>query len=235
MRPGRLIGVGVGPGDPELLTLKAARSIARAPVIASINARGRPSRARQIAAAHIAPAARELAFAMPMTGDPDDSSPIYDVMATAIAAELDKGHDVAFLCEGDPLLYGSFIHLLQRLEGRYACEAVPGIAALSAAAAATLCPLGSGDTPLVVLPATLSERRLEQLAASAPSLVILKVGRHLTKVRAVLRARGLLEHALLVENVGLPAEQIRKLADVHDEVVGYFSLILARRTDPAGP
>lgn len=234
MRAGRLIGVGVGPGDPDLLTLKAARIIARVPVIASINARGRPSRARQVAAAHIGSGTRELAFAMPMTGDPDDSGPIYDVMATAIGAELDQGRDVAFLCEGDPLLYGSFVHLVQRMEGRYACEAVPGVAALSAAAAATMCPLGSRDTPLVVLPATLPERQLEQLAAPASSVVVLKVGRHLTKVRAVLRARGLLDQAVLVENVGLPEERIRRLEDVRDEVVGYFSLILARRADSGG-
>ncbi len=234
MRPGRLIGVGVGPGDPDLLTLKAARTIARVPVIASINARGRPSRARQVAATHIGSGTRELAFAMPMTGDPDDSGPIYDVMATAIGAELDQGRDVAFLCEGDPLLYGSFVHLVQRMEGRYPCEAIPGVAALSAAAAATLCPLGSRDTPLVVVPATLPERQLEKLVAAAASVVVLKVGRHLAKVRAVLRARGLLDRALLVENVGLPDQRIRRLADVSDEIAGYFSLILARRADGTG-
>lgn len=231
MRTGRLTGVGVGPGDPELLTLKAVRAIERAPVVAFIGARGRASRARHIAAAHISPATRELAFAMPMTGDTDDSGPIYDVMATAISAELQQGLDVAFLCEGDPLLYGSFIHLVERMQGRFSCIAIPGIASISAAAAAALRPLSSRDTPLIVLPATLPEARIEQLAGASAALAILKVGRHVAKVRAVLRARGLLDGAVLVENVGLPDERIRALDAVRDEVVGYFSLVLARRTE----
>jgi precorrin-2/cobalt-factor-2 C20-methyltransferase len=231
MRPGQLIGVGVGPGDPELLTLKAARAIERAPVIAFISARGHASRARHIAAAHIKPGTRELAFAMPMSGDLEDSGPIYDVMATAIGAELTQGRDVAFLCEGDPLLYGSFIHLVGRMGDRFSCSAIPGIAAMSAAAAATLRPLASREAPLLVIPATLPETRLEQLAGAAGALAFLKVGRHVAKVRAVLRARGLLDGAVLVENVGLADQRIRALAGVREDVVGYFSLVLARRPD----
>jgi precorrin-2/cobalt-factor-2 C20-methyltransferase len=231
MRQGRLIGVGVGPGDPDLLTIKAARLIERANVVAFIGARGRASRARHIVAEYMKPGTRELAFAMPMNGDLDETGPIYDVMSTAIGAELERGNDVVFLCEGDPLLYGSFVHLLSRMNGRFTCEAVPGIPAVSAAAATALRPLASRDEPLIVLPATLPERRLEQLARAASQLAIIKVGRHIAKVRGVLRAAGLLEGALLAEDIGLPGERLRDLERVQEDVVGYFSLIIARRPD----
>ena len=232
MRTGRLTGIGVGPGDPELLTLKAVRVLEKTSVVAFISARGRASRAKQIVAAHLKPGTRELAFAMPMTGDPDETAPIYDVMATAIGAELEAGRDVVFLCEGDPLFYGSFAYLLERMRGRYPCAAVPVISAPMAAASAALRPIASREAPLAVLPATLPETRLEQLARSSPQVVVIKVGRHIAKVRAVLRATGLLDDATLVEDVGNAGERVRRLADVPDEIVGYFSLVLARRTEP---
>jgi precorrin-2/cobalt-factor-2 C20-methyltransferase len=232
MRAGRVIGVGVGPGDPELLTFKAARAIERSPVIAYIGARGRASRARQIVAGHVRPGTRELAFAMPMTGEAGDTAPIYDVMAGAIVAELEQGRDVAVLCEGDPLFYGSFIYLLERLQGRFECVVVPGVSAMMASAAIARRPLASGAAVLTVLPATLSEARLEPLARAASRLVVIKVGRHVAKVRAVLRASGHLDGAVLVENVGERDERVRELRKVKDEVVSYFSLVMASRAEP---
>ena len=231
MRPGRLIGVGVGPGDPELMTLKAARTIERAAVVAFIGARGRSSRARQVAAGHIRPGTRELAFAMPMSGDTEETGGIYDVMAGAIAAELDRGHDVCFLCEGDPLFYGSFAYLLERMQARYPCLAVPGVSSLHAAAAATLRPVALRDAPLLVLPATLPAARLEALLAAASGAVVVKVGRHLAKVRAALAAQGMAEGAVLVENVGTPEERVRPLDRVEGEASPYFALVLAQRPD----
>ncbi len=138
MRRGKLIGVGVGPGDPELLTVKAVRVIGAAPVLAFIAASGRPSRAREIAAAHIRPGARELVAVMPMNGDPTGTGHAYAQLATGIIGELGQGQDVVFLCEGDPLLYGSFAHLVERLGTRFECEAVPGITSASAAAAVAM-------------------------------------------------------------------------------------------------
>jgi precorrin-2/cobalt-factor-2 C20-methyltransferase len=167
-----------------------------------------------------------------MVVDLDETGPIYDVMATAIGAELERGSDVAFLCEGDPLLYGSFVHLLERMGERYPCSAIPGIPSVTAAAALALRPLASRDAPLLILPATLSEARLETMARSCPQLVIMKIGRHVAKVRGVLRAAGLLDEALLVENVGLRDERVRSLASVDQDVVGYFSLVIARRAEP---
>lgn len=233
MRPGRVIGVGVGPGDPELLTFKAARAVERAPVVAYISARGRASRARQVVSGHIRPGTRELAFAMPMTGEPGDTAPIYDVMAGAIVAELEQGREVAVLCEGDPLFYGSFIYLLERLQGRFECVVIPGISAMMAAAALARRPLAAGDAALTVLPATLPEARLEPLARAATQLVVIKVGRHVAKLRAILRASGHLDGALLVENVGERDEQVRELRKVKDDVVSYFALVIASRSGPA--
>jgi precorrin-2/cobalt-factor-2 C20-methyltransferase len=232
MRQGRVIGVGVGPGDPELLTFKAARVVERSPVVAYISARGRASRARQIVGGHLRPGTRELAFAMPMTGDAGDTAPIYDVMAGAIIAELEQGRDVAVLCEGDPLFYGSFIYLLERLEGRFECVVVPGVSAMMASAALARRPLAAGDAPLTVLPATLPEARLESMARAASQLVVLKVGRHVAKLRAILRASGHLDGALLIENVGERDERVRELRKVRDDLVSYFSLVIASRGEP---
>jgi precorrin-2/cobalt-factor-2 C20-methyltransferase len=233
MRAGQLIGVGVGPGDPELVTLKAARTLERAAVVAFIGARGRPSRARQVAAGHIRPGTRELAFAMPMTGDEAETARIYDVMATAIAAELERGHDVCFLCEGDPLFYGSFAHLLERMQARYRCLAIPGVSSLHAASAATLRPVALRDAPLMVLPATLPVERLEALLAATPQVVVIKVGRHLAKVRAALGAQDMAEGAVLVENVGTAEERVRPLEQVEGDASPYFALVLAQRHGPA--
>ena len=234
MRLGRLIAVGVGPGDPELLTLKAVRAIQRATVIAFLSGRGRASRARQVAAAHIRPGVRELAFALPGIGEVGEDSPMHEVMATAIAGELDRGHDVALLCEGDPLLQGGFGRLLERLQGHYPCSAIPGIPALGAAAAAALRPLAGIGAPLVVLPATMPEQRLEQLAKALGHVVILNVGRHVAKVRGVLRASGMLDGAVLIENAGLSDERVRDLASTRDDIVGHAALVIARRNAAPG-
>lgn len=233
MRLGRLIAVGVGPGDPELLTLKAMRAIQRATVIAFVSGRGRASRARQVATPHLRPGVRELAFAVPGIGEALESPAILDVMATAISGELDRGHDVVFLCEGDPLFHGAFTQLLDRLQGRYPCSAIPGIPSLAAAASAALRPLASGDAPLAILPASMPEARLEQLARALGHVVILNVGRHVAKVRGILRAAGMLPGAVLVENAGLAEERVRDLEGSRDDIVGHVAMVIAHRDEPA--
>jgi precorrin-2 C(20)-methyltransferase len=155
MRRGKLIGLGVGPGDPELLTVKAARVLADAQVIAFIAAAGRTSRARDIAGRYIRAGARELIAVMPMSEDAAATDRAYGQLVTGIVSELAEGHDVVFLCEGDPLLYGSFAHLLRRVASRFTCEVIPGITSVSAAAAAALVPLGTYDEPIALLPATM--------------------------------------------------------------------------------
>jgi precorrin-2/cobalt-factor-2 C20-methyltransferase len=233
MRRGKLIGVGVGPGDPELLTVKAVRAIERAPVIAFIAAAGRGSRAREIAAAHVRPGTRELVAVMPMTGDADATGRVYGQLATGIIGELGQGQDVAFLCEGDSLLYGSFAHLLERLGSRCECEVIPGVTSLSAAAATCLRPLAVRDQPLAVIPATAPPRRVEALLREADRAVILKVGRNAARVRQALAAARMLKGAALIENATGVAERVRPFDAAGDEVP-YFALVLAARDHPAG-
>lgn len=223
---GCLVGIGVGPGDPELITLKAARAIEESPVVAYVAAAGRTSMARTIAARHILPTHREIPIALPMETDPGVATRIYDEAAVAIAAELDLGYDVALLCEGDPLLYGSFIQFLLRMSGRYACRTIPGVTSISAAAAAANLPLASRQTPLTVLPATLPDERLEVGLGQGGAVALLKIGRHLGRVRDVLLRLGALDRAVLVERASTPEEQVRPLERVDDERAPYFSLIL---------
>jgi precorrin-2/cobalt-factor-2 C20-methyltransferase len=228
MRRGKLIGVGVGPGDPDLVTVKAVRLLGRVPVVAFIAAAGRASRAREIAAPHMRPGARELVAVMPMTADAQATNRVYGQLATGIIGELGQGNDVAFLCEGDPLLYGSFAHLLERLGPRFECESIPGITSLSAAAAACLRPLATRDQALLVLPATAPPRRLEALLRDADRVAILKVGRQLAKVRQALSAARMLKGAVLVENVSTGSQRVTPVEEAGDEAP-YFSLVLASR------
>ena len=229
MRRGKLIGLGVGPGDPELLTLKAARVLAQAQAIAFIAAAGRTSRAREIASAHIRPGTRELIAVMPMTQDPATTGRAYDQLVTGIVSELAQGKDVVFLCEGDPLLYGSLAHLLPRLDERFECEVIPGITSISAAAAVALQPLGLYEEPIALVPATAPAERIAAILARCDRVVVMKVGRHLEKVRAALAEAGMSENAVLIENATLPGQRVRPLAFAGESQAPYFSLVLAGR------
>lgn len=229
MRRGKLIGLGVGPGDPDLLTVKAVHALEAAAAIAFIAAAGRSSRAREIAGRHIRHGTRELIAVMPMTQDPDATGRAYTQLVTGIIGELGQGHDVVFLCEGDPLLYGSFAHLMHRLANRFECEVIPGITSMTASAAAAQIPLAMGDEPLAVVPATLPTKRLIGILQQVDRAVVLKVGRHLERAREALAAARMLEDAVLVENVTLGQQRIRPLAAATDAPAPYFSLIIAGR------
>lgn len=229
MRRGKLICLGVGPGDPELLTVKAAQILENAPTIAFIAAAGRTSRAREIAGRYVRAGARELIAVMPMTQDPESTGRAYTQLVTGIVSELGQGNDVVFLCEGDPLLYGSFAHLMQRLGNRFECEVVPGITSISAAAAAAQIPLGLYDEPIALVPATLPQKRLAGLLQQCDRAVVMKVGRHLDKVREALAAARMSEGAVLVENVTHQGQRVRPLSVVKEAQAPYFSLILASR------
>lgn len=228
-RRGKLIGLGVGPGDPELVTVKAVKALAAAPTIAFIAAAGRASRAREIAAPHIRSGTRELIAVMPMTQDSEATGRAYGQLSTGIVSELGQGHDVVFLCEGDPLLYGSFAHLLQRLGDRFECEVIPGITSITAAAAVAKVPLGHYDEPIALVPATVGPQRLAAILSQCDRVVVMKVGRHLAKVKEALAAADMSETAVLVENATLPAQKVRPLSVVLEDQVAYFSLIIAGR------
>jgi precorrin-2/cobalt-factor-2 C20-methyltransferase len=234
MRRGKLIGVGVGPGDPDLLTLKAVRKLETAQAIAFIAAAGRTSRAREIASRHIRPGTRELIAVMPMTLDSEATGRAYDQLMTGIVSELAQGQDVLFLCEGDPLLYGSFAHLLPRLGTRYECEVIPGISSIGAAAAAARLPLGIYEEPIALIPATMPAEAMAAILERCERVVVMKVGRNLGKVKVALAEAGMTEQAVLIENVTLQGERIRPLSIVTEPDPPYFSLIVAgRKRTPA--
>jgi precorrin-2/cobalt-factor-2 C20-methyltransferase len=230
---GRLFGVGVGPGDPELMTLKAARVLAQAPVVAWFAKAGRAGHARTIAERHIAPAAEQLPLTYPFTTEQEvgadyrsGMAAFYDESAAALAARLDAGSDVAVLCEGDPFLYGSFMYLHDRLAGRFETEVVAGVTAMSGCWSRAGLAMTRGDDSLAVLSATLPEERLAERLRDAEAVVVMKLGRHLAKVRRALGAAGLLQRAVYVEKGAMAGERILPLAEKRDDEAPYFSLVL---------
>ncbi|MBV9863683.1 MAG: precorrin-2 C(20)-methyltransferase [Alphaproteobacteria bacterium] len=230
-REGCLYGVGVGPGDPELVTLKALRLLRAAPVVAYPAPDRGDSFARTIVAAWLRPDQHEIAVRFPMQPGPLPAK-LYDEAAAVLAAELGRGRDVVFLCQGDPLLYGSFIPLLSRLAPRWRTEIVPGISSLTACAAAAAWPLASREESLAVIPATLDESELAAQLARAENAAVIKLGRHFGKLRRVLGNLGLLDGALYVERATLPVQRLARLTAVDPAEVPYFSMALVRRIGP---
>jgi precorrin-2/cobalt-factor-2 C20-methyltransferase len=226
--PGRVFGLGVGPGDPELLTLKALRLLRAAPVVAYPAPEHGDSFARSVVAAWLEAGQREIAIRIPMEPGPPPEA-IYDAGAAALAAELDRGNDVALLCQGDPLFYGSFVHLFARLAGRYRIEIVPGVTSITACAAAASTPLVTRDEALSVIPATLGESDIARHLGQSDAAAIVKLGRHFPKVRRVLGALGLLDGARYVERATLPNQRISPLGCVDAATIPYFSTALIRR------
>jgi len=229
---GRLIGVGVGPGAADLVTLRAADRIRGAGVVAYPTLAGAGSMARAIVADLMPPAAAEIAIDVPMTRDRAPAQAAYDAGAARIAAALDAGRDVVVLCEGDPLLYGSFMYLHARLRGRYRTEIVPGVSSLTAAAAAAQRPLAARNEVFTVIPAPLGSDRIARHLAGSDSVAILKVGRHLGRIRELVGAAGLTAAAIYAERVSLGAERLCPLAEA-PATAPYFSMILVvKGADP---
>ena len=242
MTSGRLFGVGVGPGDPELVTVKARRIIGDCDVVAYPEKRAGSSIARQAAAPWIPSGRAELALVYPVTtGEPDHPggyegalSDFYDASAARIAALLDAGRDVAVLCEGDPFFYGSYMYLHERLADRYVTEVVPGVTAFSAAAAAAGTPLAKRDDVLVVAPGTLPADVLAAHLREADAAVVMKLGRRFDGVRAAAGIAGVGERGVYVERASGADERVAALNDVEGDVP-YMSLVLVptARTAPA--
>lgn len=224
---GTLFGLGIGPGDPELLTLKAVRILAQSPVIAWPAPLEGDGMARQIAAAHIPPDRVEIAIRMGFTLDRSGTEAAYDKAADEIATHLTAGRDVAVLCEGDPFFFGSFIYLFARLSPRFPVEVVPGVSSIMAAGAALQSPLCAWDDGVAILPATRSEMEIEAAVAAADAMIFMKIGRNLPKIRRVLERAGLWDKARIIERVGLPGQRIFSPGEASE--LPYFSIILVHR------
>jgi cobalt-precorrin 5A hydrolase/precorrin-3B C17-methyltransferase len=232
--PGTLHGLGVGPGDPDLITVKGRELLRRVPVIAYLHAEGQAGIARGIAAPHLPGGRIEIPMPTPMVPGDAPAEAVYDKGAEAIAVHLEAGRDVAFLCEGDPLFHGSFMYLLERLRDRFPVRVVPGVSSLAACAAAASWPLASRNEVLTVLPAPLDEDRLAARLSVCDTAAIMKVGRHLPKVRRVLKRLGLLENSRYVARVGMGEEIACPLAEAPEQAP-YFAMILVRGRAAAPP
>ena len=234
MTLGKLYGVGLGPGDPELITRKAARLIAEADVIAYHQGVGKSSNARRIAADLIPANAIEDVLEYPVTTGTTDHpggyagalADFYAECADRLAAHLDAGRTVVVLAEGDPMFYGSYMYVHEMLRDRYATEVIPGVPAFAAATAALAAPLVRQTEVLTVLPATLSEPELARRLADTDGAIIMKLGRTFPKVVSALRQAGKLDGAMYVERASMEQQRWLPVADVDPASVPYFSLIV---------
>ncbi|WP_456391358.1 precorrin-2 C(20)-methyltransferase [Profundibacter sp.] len=229
---GTLYGIGLGPGDAELMTLKAARLISAAKVVAYPALAGGDSFARSIAVDLLGNDVREIRIDVPMKVARGPAQAAYDQASSEISAMLETGLDVVVLCEGDPFFYGSFMYIYARLKGQFKTEVVPGITAMTASAASLGLPLAARNEMLSVVQGPLPDDELRLKISAADSVVIMKVGRHLGRIRAVIEGLDLLKKAHYIERATLPNEQKMPLAKAPDPAP-YFSMILiTKEVDP---
>ncbi|WP_338431331.1 precorrin-2 C(20)-methyltransferase [Synechococcus elongatus] len=222
---GRLYGLGIGPGDPELLTLKAYRILQQVPVIAYPTLENGKALARSIVADYIQPHQIEIPMPLPFSVE-RSSQPYYDQAALQIAQHLTAGQDVAVLCEGDPMLYGTFMYLFNRLANQFHTEVVPGISSTFASAAMLGAPITYRNDVLSIMPATLDAETLRDRLSQVDSAIIIKLGRHFAKVKSVLTDLNLLDRALYIERATQANQQIFDIKTVEPQAVPYWALIL---------
>jgi precorrin-2/cobalt-factor-2 C20-methyltransferase len=230
---GRLFGVGVGPGDPELLTVKATRVLAGCAVIAHFAARRRQGNAWTTVQTFVRPDQTVLRLEYPLTTEATDRDEyerciagFYDCAAQDIAAHLDAGSAVAVVCEGDPFFYGSFMYLHNRLSEQYDTEIVPGVASFLAGAAVLGAPLVCGTEVFTTLSGGLGEDELVARLLGGDAVVVMKLGRNLDKVRRAVERAGLLERAWYVERATMANEHVVPLAGADAERAPYFSMVV---------
>ena len=223
---GTVYGIGVGPGDPELMTLKGARLLAACPVVAYPAPETGDSLARRIAAPHLPDNATEIVIRTPMSSDRFPAEEVYDRAAGDIGEHLAAGRDVGVLCEGDPFFYGSFMYLFARLAEQWPVEVVPGVSSLMACAAILGAPLAARNDVLTVLPAPLDDATLGDRLTLCDAAAIIKVGRHFGRIRALLRQLGLADQARYIERATMTEQRVAALDEVDSDSVPYFSMIL---------
>ena len=230
---GRIICCGLGPGNPDLISVRADREIRGATHVAYFRKKGRPGQARRIVEGMLANGVQEYPMEYPVTTelavDSEDYvrllAEFYDAWADRLA-RLARETDVVVLCEGDPFVYGSFMHLYSRLQGRAEIEVIAGIPGMAGCWNVMGQPIALGDDVMTVLTGTLSEAELERRAQSSDALVIMKTGRNLAKVRRALASAGRLDEAWLIERGTMPGERIARLRDVDTADCPYFAIVL---------
>ena len=227
---GVLYGVGVGPGDPELITLKSLRLIKSTEVIAYPKLKGSKSFARNIIEEFIDLPKVEIAIEIPMTVNRLPAQRAYNAAAQEISTHLNMGKNVVFLCEGDPFFYGSFMYLHSRLYKKYLVEIIPGVSSMTACAAMAKKPLAARNEVLTVLPGPLSKKELERRLADNNSSAIMKVGRHIKKIKSVIERLGVMDSSLYIERASLKEQKVLKLIDA-PEVAPYFSMVLVNKEE----
>jgi len=230
---GTVYGIGVGPGDPELITVKALRLLRAAAVIAYPAPDQGDSFARAIVAGFLTGTQTEIVIRTPMEAARFPAQEIYDRAAGEIAAHVAAGRDVAVLCQGDPFFYGSFMYLFGRLAETCRVEVVPGVSSLTACAAAMGAPLAARNDVLAVIPAPLPETDIAERLAAADAAAIIKIGRHAGKVRQVITRLGLADRARYIERATLAQQRILRLDELVDAEAPYFSLVLVHRRGEA--
>lgn len=231
---GTIYGLGLGPGDPDLMSVRADRLLRGARHVAFFRKAGKPGQARTLVNGLLPEGATEIAMEYPVTTEIPISDPRYNAALSAFYAECterlqalsDAGHDVIVLCEGDPFFYGSFMHLYTRLKDSAPVEVVPGITGMSAAWTATGAPITWGDDVLTVLTGTLSEDALADHMERADALVVMKLGRTLDKVRRALTRAGRFDAAWLIEYAAMPAQKVMRLSEIDGKPAPYFSIIV---------
>ena len=225
---GKIWGIGVGPGDPDLITLKAHRILKGADVIAYPAPAGGDSLVRSIAAPHIPEGKEEFVISTPMEVARHPAQDVYDWAADEIGKMAGSGKSVAILCEGDPFFFGSFMYLFSRLSGAHDIQVVPGVNSVAACAAELGTPLAARNDVVSAVPATLDAETLEARLQAAETAAIIKVGRHLEKVKEVLRSLGVMDTAHYIERATMENQRVLPLADLTEDKAPYFSMIIVR-------
>lgn len=231
---GTIYGVGLGPGDPDLMSVRADRLVRGAKHVAFFRKAGRKGQARQIVEGMLSDNAIEIPMEYPVTTEIPFEDPRYNEALSAFYGDceaklfdlLSNGEDVIVLCEGDPFFYGSFMHLFTRLKDRAPLEVVPAITGMSGAWTATGSPITWGDDVLTVLAGTLSEYDLTKRMAETDALVVMKIGRNIDKIRRALKTAGKYDDAWLVEYATMSKQSVNKLSDVEDGITPYFAIII---------
>ena len=229
---GKLFGVGVGPGDPELLTLKAVRVIKSVSYVAYPVLEDNESFSKSVVASYLNKDVIEIPLIVPMTVQRNPAQLAYDLSAKKISKILDDGENVVCLCEGDPFFYGSFMYIFSRLSDQYDIEIIPGITSLTAGTSAAKLPLLARNEYLTVIPGTLEEALIRDRILRADAAVIMKVGRHIEKIKSILNDLSLTSCSTYIEYATLPHQRVLKLID-SPLIAPYFSMIIVTKgTDP---